>query len=81
MAHPKPNFTFDVIENIGTLSVNPNTNWSRQLRRISWNGSAIKYDIRDWTKDESGEERMSRGVTLTTEECMRLKKLLNEHFS
>lgn len=44
-----------------------------EINRISWNGAAPKYDIRDWTPDH---EKMGKGVTLTAEEIQKLKEIL-----
>jgi hypothetical protein len=41
---------------------------------ISWNGWEPKYDLRDWSLDR---EKMGKGVTLSTEELLALKELLN----
>ena len=40
---------------------------------ISWNGRPPKYDLRDWAP---GKEKMGKGVTLTEEEIVQLKKAL-----
>lgn len=47
--------------------------WRKELNKISWNGAAPKYDIRDWAPDH---EKMGKGVTLTEEEAAKLKELL-----
>ena len=65
-------FTYEIVEEIGVLSENAK-GWRKELNKISWNGMAPKYDIRDWSPDRS---KMGRGVTLTEEEAMRLKELL-----
>ena len=63
---------FDIVEEIGVLSENAN-GWRKELNKISWNGAAPKYDIRDWAPDH---EKMGKGVTLTEEEAAKLKELL-----
>lgn len=63
---------YDIVEEVGVLSEN-NKGWRKELNRISWNGAAPKYDIRDWTP---GHEKMGKGVTLTEEEAAKLKELL-----
>ena len=69
----------DVVETIGTISTNPKTNWSKQLRLIKWNGADVaKLDIRDWSPDDP--DKMSRGITLTEAEGKQLCKLLQKHF-
>ncbi|MBP3802636.1 MAG: YdbC family protein [Oribacterium sp.] len=67
-------FKYEIIEELGVLSENAK-GWRKELNRISWNGAAPKYDIRDWSPDH---EKMGKGVTLTDEELAALKKLLNK---
>jgi hypothetical protein len=40
----------------------------------SWNDRDAKYDIREWSPDG---EKMGKGVTLSKEELVGLKELLN----
>lgn len=63
---------YDIVEEVGVLSEN-NKGWRKELNRISWNGAAPKYDIRDWAP---GHEKMGKGVTLTEEEAAKLKEIL-----
>lgn len=65
---------FDIVEEIGVLSENAK-GWKKELNLISWNGAAPKYDIRDWAPEH---EKMGKGVTLTKEEILDLKKLIAE---
>lgn len=67
---------YNIIEEIGVLSEN-SRGWTKELNRVSWNGSKPKYDIRDWAP---GHEKMGKGVTLTEEEAEMLKDLLSEIF-
>ena len=48
--------------------------WAKELNLISWNDREAKYDLRDWSADG---EKMGKGVTLTKEELLALKELLN----
>ncbi len=64
---------FEITENIGTLSESAK-GWYKELNLVSWNDRDPKYDIRDWSPDH---EKMGKGVTLTKEEMVELKKLLN----
>ena len=63
---------FEIVENIGVLSTG-SKGWSKEINKVSWNGAAPKYDIRDWSPDH---EKMGKGVTLTEEEIEKLKELL-----
>ena len=65
-------FQFEIVEHIGVLSESPK-GWTKELNKISWNGGAPKYDIRDWAPEH---EKMGKGVTLSEEELANLKKLL-----
>jgi hypothetical protein len=40
-----------------------------------WNDREAKYDIREWSPDR---EKMGKGVTLSGEELLALKELLNK---
>ncbi len=48
--------------------------WVLELNKISWNGRPAKYDIRSWSEDH---QKMGKGVTLTTDDLLKLKELLN----
>nr|WP_315022942.1 PC4/YdbC family ssDNA-binding protein [uncultured Aminipila sp.] len=64
----------EIIEEIGVISTTVG-GWRTELNLMSWNGGAVKYDIRAWNEDHS---KCSRGVTLTSEELFKLKDLLNQ---
>ncbi|MEG0221286.1 MAG: PC4/YdbC family ssDNA-binding protein, partial [Clostridia bacterium] len=57
----------------GVLALTP-TGMSKELSLVSWNGRDPKYDIRDWDEDH---EKMSKGVTFTKAEIIKLKEILN----
>lgn len=67
-------FTYEVTERIAVLSTNAK-GWERQLNMVSWNGHDPKYDIRDWSPDGS---RMAKGISMTREELVALKDILND---
>lgn len=64
---------FEITENIGTLSES-GKGWYKEFNLVSWNDRDPKYDIRDWSPEH---EKMGKGVTLSREEVVELKKLLN----
>jgi hypothetical protein len=64
---------YEIVKNIGILS-KTEKGWVKELNLISWNDREPKYDIREWSPDR---EKMSKGVTLSKEELMALKELLN----
>ncbi len=67
-------FQYEIIEELGVLSTSAK-GWTKELNKISWNGGAPKYDIRDWAPEH---EKMGKGVTLNDEELAALKELLNK---
>ena len=67
-------FKYEITERIAVLSTNAK-GWERQLNMISWNDHESKYDIRDWSPDGS---KMSKGISMTRDELVILKDVLNE---
>ena len=65
-------FTFNITQNIGKLSEG-NGGWTLELNLVSWNNRSPKYDIRSWSPDH---QKMGKGITLTKEEALALKNLL-----
>ena len=59
---------FEITEHLAVLSEG-NNGWRMELNMVSWNGRDPKLDIRNW---DSEHEKMSKGVTLTSEEAERL---------
>lgn len=66
-------FSFEVVEKFGVLSENK-SGWTMELNTVSWGGRPAKYDIRSWAPDH---EKMGKGVTMTKDELIALKKVLN----
>ena len=64
---------YEIVKKIGVLS-KAGSGWAKELNLISWNDRKPKYDLRDWSADG---EKMGKGVTLTKEELLTLKELLN----
>jgi len=65
---------FEIIKKIGVLSKTA-SGWEKQINLMRWNDRDPKYDIREWAPDG---EKMGKGVTLSKEELMALKELLNK---
>lgn len=65
---------YEVVEQIGILSQKAN-GWRKELNLVSWNDNDAKYDIREWNADHT---RMSKGITMTSEEINILCELLKE---
>ena len=68
-----PDIKYEIIKQIGVLS-KAGSGWAKELNLISWNDREPKYDLRDWSPDR---EKMGKGVTLSKEELLALKELLN----
>ncbi|QHQ63335.1 hypothetical protein Ana3638_23275 [Anaerocolumna sedimenticola] len=68
-----PDIKYDIIKEIGVLSEN-SKGWRKELNLISWNGGEPKYDLRDWAP---GHEKMGKGTTMTQDEMIKLKEILN----
>jgi len=69
------NFTYEIKKELAVLSSSAKTGWSRELNFVSWNGSAPKLDIRDWSPDHT---KMGKGITLTREEAAILATVLSD---
>ena len=66
---------FEIIKKLGALSKSA-SGWVKELDLISWNDRDAKYDIRDWSPDRA---KMGKGVTLSKEELLALKELLDKN--
>jgi hypothetical protein len=64
----------EIVMQIGVIS-QARSGWTKELNLVSWNGQPPKYDIRDWSPDHS---QMGRGATLSREELLALRDLLNQ---
>lgn len=65
---------YEIIEKLGSISESAK-GWKRELNLISWNDNAAKYDLRDWSPDNT---KMGKGVTLSKDEIIALRDLLNK---
>lgn len=66
--------TYTIQEELGDLSVAAN-GWKKQLTYTSWNNRDEKFDLRSWDPDHTA---MTKGLTLTKEEILKLRDILNE---
>ena len=64
---------YEIIKQVGVLSKSA-SGWTKELNLVSWNDREPKYDLRDWSPDR---EKMGKGVTLSREDLVALKELLN----
>lgn len=64
---------FEILKNIGVIGEGTK-GWKKEVNIVSWNDRNPKLDIRDW---DENHEKMGKGVTLSKEETLELKKLLD----
>lgn len=64
---------YEIVNSLGVVSKSA-SGWAKELNLISWNDREPKYDLRDWSADH---QKMGKGVTLTKEELLALRELLN----
>ena len=64
---------FEILQTVGKLSTSP-SGWAKELNLVRWNDREPKYDLRDWSKEH---DKMGKGITLSREELIALKDLLN----
>ena len=67
-------FSFEMLQSYGVLS-EKQSGWTKELTSVSWNDREPKFDIREWDPEY---EKMSKGVTFSQEELVKLRNLLNE---
>jgi len=68
-----PDIKYEIVKKVGVLS-KTGSGWAKELNLVSWNDREPKYDLRDWSADGT---KMGKGVTLTREELLALRELLN----
>lgn len=64
---------YEIKEMLGVLSESTK-GWTKQLNLVSWNDKEPKYDLREW---DPNHEKMGKGVTLSKEELVKLRDVLN----
>lgn len=69
----------EIVEKCGVISTRKGKNGDStlELRYVAWNGNPPKYDIRPWYKDEEGVERCAKGITLSGDELLALRNIIN----
>ena len=66
--------TLDILEEMGDLSIGSN-GWKKQLTCTSWGKYNPKFDLRAWDSEYTS---MKKGITLSLEELIALRDILNE---
>jgi hypothetical protein len=64
---------FEIIKKLGVLSKSA-SGWTKEINLMRWNDRDPKYDIREWSPDG---EKMGKRATVSREELLALKELLN----
>ena len=67
-------FSFNIEQSLGLVAEGKG-GWNMELNLVSWGGRPAKYDLRSWSPDH---EKMGKGLTLTKDELVALKDLLNQ---
>lgn len=68
-------FKFEVEKELGAIQENRNAQGMRmELNLVSFNDRKAKYDIRPW---DVKHEMMGKGISLSKEELVKLKEILN----
>lgn len=67
-------FSFEIVKSFGVVAEGKG-GWNLELNLVSWGGRPAKYDLRSWSPDH---QKMGKGLTLTKEELLALKDLLNK---
>lgn len=62
-------FKFEIVQELGVLKTNPETQWTTEVNVVAWNGREPKIDIRSWNPDH---QKMSKGITLTEDEALKV---------
>lgn len=64
---------YEIIERIAVIS--ENQGWTKELNRVSWYGHEPNLDLRSWHHKDG---RMGKGITLSREELISLRNILND---
>ena len=66
---------FEIVEEIGVLSESAK-GWKTELNLVSWNEREPKYDLRNWSENH---EKIGKGITLSKEEVLKLKEIIDKN--
>ena len=65
-------FSFKIEEQIAVISSGKG-GWNLELNKVAWGDRPAKYDLRSWSPDH---QKMGKGLTLTQQDLIALRKLL-----
>lgn len=68
-----PDIKYEIVKHIAVIGEG-SKGWKKELNLISWNDKEPKYDIREWAPEHA---KMGKGVTLSKDEIVKLKEVLN----
>ncbi|MBQ5492228.1 MAG: YdbC family protein [Treponema sp.] len=66
-------FSFEIQKELGVVSEGKG-GWQLELNLVSWSNRPAKYDLRSWAPQH---EKMGKGLTLTQQDLIALRKLLD----
>ena len=66
--------TYEIVEEIGVVSGSGSC--GLELNQVSWNGKPAVFDLRKWS---DSHEKMGKGVTMSYNELVSLRDLINEY--
>ena len=69
-------FNYEVVEKFETFA--DNNGWTKEVNLIKYGTGSPKLDIRNWSENEDGDRKMSKGITLNKKEAVALRDLLNK---
>lgn len=72
----KDELSYKVLKKFGVLD--SDSKMPKELRLIAWGENEPKYDIRGWSVNEDGTERMTKGITFDAEELQSLYEILKQ---
>lgn len=64
---------FEIKETVGILSES-SKGWKKELNLMSWNDKEAKYDLREWAPEH---DKMGKGITLSKDELIKLREILD----
>ena len=59
------------------MFLRPRYNRNKEINVVAWNGGKSKIDVRDWDENHG---RMSRGITLTEDQAMKMTRALVDRY-
>ncbi|MBE5806086.1 MAG: hypothetical protein E7313_05180 [Clostridiales bacterium] len=64
---------YEIVKELGVIS-ETSKGWKVELNLVSWNEREEKYDLRSWSENH---EKIGKGITLSKDELLKLKEIIN----